>query len=251
MSREYLYSYKVRSTFVPNIDWHFFKLRAVPCSNAFQHVVTHRLEVMPSCCINSSTDGLGNNVQWGSYDYDHSSFLVVSEGVVRQECEYAIAERPEPYYLAETHLTTCDDDMKLTAQTMKTPLEIMHWVHNRVEYTPCSTTVSTTASEVFHNRKGVCQDFAHLMIALCRAAGYHARYVNGLIMGEGQTHAWVEVSDGNVWHAFDPTHDKEIRWDYVKIAHGRDANDCPTNRGRMYMWTSETMTVEAKLIINN
>ena len=67
------------------------------------------------------------------------------------------------------------------------------------------------------------------------------------VIGEGETHAWVEVSNGKVWYAYDPTHDKIVRWDYIKIAHGRDADDCPTNRGRFYSWTNETMSVICSL----
>lgn len=256
-SRVYKYNYTVRSTFTPHVDWHFFKLRAVPCNNAFQHVEQACFAITPECHLSTSCDGFGNVVQFGSFDYDHDSFTMVSEGKVTQTAEYAISARPEPFYLAETHLTSCSDDMKALSKSLsdkcsgvnETVLEIMHFVHNHIAYKPCSTDVTTTAQDVFRLREGVCQDYAHLMIALCRANGLYARYVNGLIIGEGQTHAWVEVSVGNVWYAFDPTHDREIFWDYLKIAHGRDADDCPTNRGRLYSWTNEMMTVDCKLSI--
>lgn len=246
-SRTYQYSYTLRSTFVPPIDWHFFKLRVVPCSNAFQRVCRQHLEIAPKSHYSKSRDCFGNKIQWGSFDYLHDSFTVVSTGVVKQIGQYAIIERPKPFYLASTHLTTCDDEMISAVQSLTTPLEIMHFVHEWLTYTPCVTTPETTACDVFHGRKGVCQDFAHLMIAICRTKGIFARYVNGFIIGEGQTHAWVEVSDGRVWYAYDPTHDREIFWDYIKIAHGRDADDCPTNRGRMFSWTSEIMTINTKL----
>ena len=254
-SKLYRYSYTVRSTFLPHVDWHFFKLRAVPCNNGFQHVKKTCFDITPKCHFSTSCDGFGNAVQYGSFDYDHDSFTMISEGEVLQSGEYAIIARPEPFYLAETHLTACDDEMKFVARNLgkkkandkATPLEIMHFVHNHITYKPYATDVTTTARDVFQRKEGVCQDYAHLMIALCRASGLHARYVNGLIIGEGQTHAWVEVSIDNVWHAFDPTHDREIFWDYIKIAHGRDADDCPTNRGRFYSWTNEIMTVDCKL----
>lgn len=89
----------------------------------------------------------------------------------------------------------------------------------------------TTAADAFASRMGVCQDYAHLMVALCRAAGFHARYVCGLMMGEGQTHAWVEVYDGLCWYAFDPTNDTAVATGFIKIAHGRDALDCSVSRG--------------------
>lgn len=245
--RVYHYKYIVQSSFVPQVDWHFFKLRAVPCENAFQQVYGNSLVVSPNCRLSCSVDGYGNIVQWGSFDYPHRSFTMVSEGDVHLIHQYSIKEKPAPFYLASTGLTTCDEEMREKAFELGSPEEIMHFVHDSVTYSPGTTTIATTAYDVFHNRRGVCQDLAHLMIAMCRAIGIHARYVNGLIIGEGQTHAWVEVSNGKVWYAYDPTHDKKVRWDYIKIAHGRDADDCPTNRGRFYSWTNETMTVVCTL----
>ena len=99
----------------------------------------------------------------------------------------------------------------------------------------------TTAEDAFRHRQGVCQDYAHLMIALCRQAGIPARYACGLMIGEGQTHAWVEAHDGQCWYAFDPTNDTAIATGYIKLAHGRDAQDCPVSRG-VYMGVSQEYT---------
>ena len=123
----------------------------------------------------------------------------------------------------------------------------MHAVHRSLAYERFVTDNTTTAQQALLLGKGVCQDFAHLMIAACRSAGLPARYANGLVLGEGETHAWVEVWHDGVWLAYDPTHDCRVDWDYVKLAHGRDVDDCPTNRGRFYGWTSELMTVNCKL----
>lgn len=249
----YRYQYTTASTFVPQIEWHFFKLRAVPCDNEFQHVTESRLEITPPCEICHSTDGQGNALQWGSIGYGHTAFDVTSAGVVEQTRPYLLHGEPAAYYLTPTRLTTCTPAMQRRCMEGGGPafavaLALMHFVHDYICYTPCHTTVSTTAAEVWSDPQGVCQDYAHLMIALCRASGIHARYVCGLIEGEGQTHAWIEVSDGKVWRGFDPTHDCAIDWGYVKIAHGRDADDCTVNRGRFYGWTSETMRVTATLV---
>lgn len=249
----YQYEYITESLFVPAVQWHFFKLRAIPCDNEFQRVEGGTLRVTPACLLFHSKDGQGNDVQWGSFGYMHDTFKVESAGTVIQRQPYALHETPAPYYLTATRLTQCTEAMlELLEQfSDKTcfglSLAIMHKVHNHIVYAPGHTTVATTAEEVFTGRQGVCQDYAHLMIALCRAAGLHARYVNGFIAGEGQTHAWVEVSDGKVWLPFDPTHDLEPEWGYVKIAHGRDADDCPTNRGRIYGCTNESQFVIAKI----
>lgn len=240
------YSYITKSTFTPAVAWHFFKLRAIPCTNEFQEVRLSQFEVMPSCSLSRSVDGQGNAVQWGAFDYAHESFCVTSAGIVEQTRPYCLHESPKPYYRTETRLTTCNNAMRQQACRCKDVMELMHYVHQHITYTPCHTTTATTAIEVWNDPRGVCQDFAHLMIALCRAKGLHARYVNGLIEGEGQTHAWVEVSDGETWHAYDPTHDISPEWGYIKIAHGRDADDCPTNRGRFYNWTTETQTIITK-----
>lgn len=249
------YRYITESTFSPAVSWHFFKLRAIPCNNEFQRAVEAKLEVFPACPLSHSVDGQGNAVQWGSFDFAHDTFKVVSEGRIMLRQHYAIHETPAPYYLAVTHLTECNEKMKRLArqktQGITDPFDIaktlMHLVHANIIYTPCHTTTATTAMDIFADPRGVCQDYAHIMIAFCRSLGIFARYVNGFISGEGQTHAWVEVSDGRVWLPFDPTHDTEPEWGYIKIAHGRDADDCPTNRGRFYSWTNEQQTVIASL----
>lgn len=205
----------------------------------------------PVCSVWQSVDGQGNEVQWGSFDTFHGSFRVASEGTVEQSQPYLLHEVPAPYYLTPTRLTTCTPAMQLWARQWHDATEVMHAVNQLVDYLPCHTTTTTTAAQVWADPRGVCQDYAHLMVAICRAIGLPARYVNGLIVGEGQTHAWVEVSDGTCWRPYDPTHDLQPEWGYIKIAHGRDADDCPTNRGRFYSWTSETMTVSASLTFMN
>ncbi len=86
-------------------------------------------------------------------------------------------------------------------------------VHDHFTYEWGVTTVETTAAEAWALERGVCQDYAHCMLALCRLCGLPARYVSGHLLGEGGTHAWVEVlvqaEDGAVRAVpFDPTHDR-------------------------------------------
>jgi len=261
----YQFSYITESVFVPEVEWHFFKLRALPCENEFQKVRQSRLTVTPACQVHCNLDGQGNAVQWGTISEDHGSFAVASEGEVEQTRIYALHEVPAPYYLAGTPLTQWNEDMQHVARNLTEAISsenhdcggesfviaqtLMHFVYNYMTYLPGHTTTTTTAQDAYLDPCGVCQDYAHLLIALCRSVGIHARYANGFIAGEGQTHAWVEVSDGQVWLPFDPTHNLIPQWGYVKIAHGRDAGDCPTNRGRFYGWTSEQQTVVCRLTI--
>ena len=258
----YEYSYSTESAFTPSVGWHFFKLRVIPCTNEFQQVSQKQLTLTPHCRVMHSIDGQGNAVQWGTLSEVHDKFCVQTQGAVTQIRLYAIHEVPAPYYLTPTRLTAWNEDLLHVARNIvetrgfdqqqqqhvfEIAADLMHFVHNYLTYSPGHTTISTTALDAYQDPQGVCQDYAHLLIALCRSLGIHARYANGLIAGEGQTHAWVEVSDGQVWLPFDPTHNLAPQWGYVKFAHGRDADDCPTNRGRFYCWTSEQQQVLCRL----
>jgi transglutaminase-like putative cysteine protease len=105
-------------------------------------------------------------------------------------------------------------------------------VHRSLDYEWGITGVGTTASEALAGGRGVCQDYAHVMLAVCRAAGIPARYVSGHLGGEGGSHAWVEVLHPhpyrtNRWVAqgWDPTHNRRADSDYLVVAVGRDYAD--------------------------
>ncbi len=111
------------------------------------------------------------------------------------------------------------------------------FVYRHMTYVSGSTTVSTTAAQAFAQGKGVCQDYAHIMLALCRLCGVPARYVSGHLIGEGGTHAWLEAIERDpltgrtVATGFDPTHDRRVNLDYVFIAAGRDYADVAPTSG--------------------
>jgi transglutaminase-like putative cysteine protease len=106
-------------------------------------------------------------------------------------------------------------------------------IHRTFTYVPRLTTVNTKTSEVVRTRQGVCQDFAHLMLGICRTHGIPARYVSGYFFNPDRTpgeieasHAWVEVYlPGYGWKGFDPTHNRVPDTRYVKLAVGRDYGD--------------------------
>ena len=77
----------------------------------------------------------------------------------------------------------------------------------------------------------MCQDYAHAMLALCRMAGIPCRYVVGMLMGEGQSHAWVEIAQEGFWYGLDPTNDIPVDSQHIKLSHGRDYGDCLINQG--------------------
>ena len=99
-------------------------------------------------------------------------------------------------------------------------------------------------------RKGVCQDFAHLMLSIMRLEGIPSRYVSGLADGEGESHAWLESFIDGEWVGFDPTHDCVTKdKPYIAFSIGRDYLDCSPNRG-VFRGSSyaQMLTVKSKVI---
>jgi transglutaminase-like putative cysteine protease len=78
-------------------------------------------------------------------------------------------------------------------------------------------------------------------------AGITARYVTGFIIGEGVSHAWVEFLDHDQWYGIDPTNNKLVNDEYIKIGHGRDAKDCMINRGIMHGGGPHTQSVRVNV----
>jgi transglutaminase-like putative cysteine protease len=118
-------------------------------------------------------------------------------------------------------------------------------LHQDIQYVPGATSISTSATEVLEKRRGVCQDFAHLMIACLRSRGLPARYVSGYLrtnatigntseklVGADASHAWVAVwSPPYGWIEFDPTNGCFAGTDHVAVAWGRDFGDVSPLRG--------------------
>jgi transglutaminase-like putative cysteine protease len=108
---------------------------------------------------------------------------------------------------------------------------ICEWVNGHVQFASGSSSGATTAAETLREGRGVCRDFAHLMIALCRALNIPARFVSGLdygadpALGPTDFHAYVEAYLGNRWYIFDPS-GTAIPMGLVRIGTGRDAADC-------------------------
>jgi transglutaminase-like putative cysteine protease len=161
-------------------------------------------------------------------------------------------------YLLETSpLTGADDRIRQAAERLADSAEwglpladsINDWVYQSMTYQHGVTGVRTTAAEALEIGSGVCQDYAHVMLAACRACALPSRYVSGHLLGQGGSHAWVEVvlptKDGTgdaIASTFDPTHASRGGLGYVTIAVGGDYSDvAPTSgtyvssaRGRLF-----------------
>lgn len=103
---------------------------------------------------------------------------------------------------------------------------IRHWIYTHIEYRYDTSDTSTSALETEKNRVGVCRDFVHLGLALCRSLTIPARMVVGYLcdLKPMDLHAWFEAYVGDRWYTFDPTQ-PEPRGDHIVIAYGRDAAD--------------------------
>jgi transglutaminase-like putative cysteine protease len=165
----------------------------------------------------------------------------------------------DPRLLRPTRLTTADAAIRQLAATMAdqdglaTAERFCGFVNEAISYEYGVTSVVTTAAEALAGGRGVCQDSAHVMIALCRSVGLPARYVSGHLLGEGGTHAWVEVivadpaGVGARAVAFDPCNGRRAGLDYLTIATGRDYTDVAPTSGT-YLGTARSTLTSTKQV---
>lgn len=137
---------------------------------------------------------------------------------------------------------------------------LMHRIHAEFEFEPGATTVSTAVEEVLRERRGVCQDFAHLMLAGLRGWGLPARYVSGYLltdpppgqprlMGVDASHAWVAAwSPRHGWVEFDPTNDQLADQRYITLAWGADFADVVPLRGVILGGGAQAMDVAVSVV---
>ena len=137
---------------------------------------------------------------------------------------------------------------------------VMSAIHRDFEFDPEATTVSTQVDEVLQHRRGVCQDFAHLMLACLRAHGLPARYVSGYLltdpppgrprlMGVDASHAWVAAfSPQRGWVEFDPTNNQRADARYITLAWGADFADVAPLRGVILGGGEQTLDVSVSVM---
>ena len=180
--------------------------------------------------------------------FDAATEFVFASPFVPRDAEFAVYARPS---------------FAAGASVLATAIDLMQRIHGDFVYESQSTHVNTPALEALAQRKGVCQDFAHIMIACLRAMGIPARYVSGYLLteaapgtvklkGSDASHAWVSVylpdlPEGERWCDLDPTNNR-AGWhspgeDYVTLAIGRDFSDVSPIRGVIYGGASHTLSV--------
>ena len=134
---------------------------------------------------------------------------------------------------------------------------VMRFINENFHYSPLSTRVNTHMLDVVQQRQGVCQDFAHVMLGMCRSLKIPARYASGYIYSEPAerladpqaSHAWCEVYlPGIGWRGLDPTHNRQVGAQYVKLGVGRDYADIAPLKGHYRGTPKKRMSVEVNVV---
>lgn len=238
--RKLSFSYAMQLDFDLPVHRHSFQLRCLPCERAGQHILSETFFIQPNVQVSQGFDGFGNRLLYGIVEQPHYSFSFVTEGQVElANTHQSDTSMNVAKYLVQTAFTQPGDALyALYKKTLSiqepTALSLMHIVHSTIDYKPSSTEPDTTAEQAVLQGCGVCQDQAQILLALLRMHRIPCRYVSGLLMGEGSTHAWVEAFHENAWIGLDPTNDMIVQDTHIAICFGRDHSDCEINRGVMF-----------------
>ena len=274
-------THETRYQYTPRVDNADHVLHLSPSSSSTQTVLRHRLCISPQPSHQrQASDVYGNSCHYFSLQSSHDCLVVTAHSTVRTHALAALAtstsESPPweqtrkmfryrsearfhdawEFVFASPCVPRQDQfaDFARASFVSGRPLadaahDLMTRIHTAMAYDDDSTDVNTPALEALQQRKGVCQDFAHIMVACCRAMGVPARYVSGYMLtrpppgqvrltGCDASHAWASVycpadSQGltGEWLDFDPTNNRAPGEDYITLATGRDFLDVSPLRG--------------------
>ncbi|MBK5188399.1 MAG: transglutaminase family protein [Gemmatimonadaceae bacterium] len=250
-------------------------VRLGPLSDPDQRWDVFTIAVSPSGSVRRYTDGFGNRAHLITVAKAHRMLEVVTRCDVVTTLMDPFsppAQRPRALtpaeladYLSPSALVPVSAELAAMAApfrpsspegTFEAVRLLSKHVHDEFTYTRNVTTVATTVEDVLRHRTGVCQDFAHLLIGLCRSIGIPARYVSGYTVSNGAggasahiadteaSHAWAEAyTPVHGWRGFDPTNDLVASTAHIKMAIGRDYADVPPTRGTFRGHADERLTV--------
>jgi transglutaminase-like putative cysteine protease len=246
----------------------FTELRVRPRQSNRQIIHNHVTEVTPRAALEEFTDYYDNTVECLSVPYRHKCLTVTSRSTVEtlphkdalSGLDLSVSEavrlnwphRRElfDFLMPSTHApitpaieALSSRQLRSSASFSESILGLCTHIYETFTYMPGVTDIRTPLEEVLQKKQGVCQDFAHLMIAILRSAGLPARYVSGYLetesvrgtgglTGATASHAWVEVFlPSGLWVGIDPTNDMLEGERHVQIGIGRDYHDVPPLRG--------------------
>jgi len=248
----YSYEGEVRSS--------YNEARMTPLTDSTQTTLESRLEISPSAHTFRYHDYWGTYVTAFDLHNPHTELVVTATSVVETNLREVVsgglgwhdlhsdqvADR-QAEWLEQTPRTDPDGELAEFARSVAASLApadaaiaCLDAVLEHMEYVPGATGVHTTGLEAWMSREGVCQDFAHVSLAMLRSLGIPARYVSGYLHPKataeisetvaGESHAWVEFWDG-AWVGHDPTNKQQIGEQHVVVARGRDYADVTPLKG--------------------
>jgi transglutaminase-like putative cysteine protease len=255
------------------------EVRLCPISDPLQRCASFELRIRPEVKGITRSDFFLNRVDYFDVMRPHESLEIESAAVVETRAEMR-GDVPVGLTLTALDWPSVDVsvfDFQVESQLIQIPmvatdearsvigdgvtdlwrnaLALGAHLHRTLAYVPGATDSRTPVGEVLAARRGVCQDFANVMIAMCRSRGIPARYVSGYFYN-GKTddseieasHAWVEIYiPGYGWKGYDPTHDRESDPRYIKLAVGRDYADVRPVGGRFLGRGTQDMVVEVRV----
>lgn len=249
------FDYYMRIDYSEEVSSCNYTIKCVPMHNYRQFPYDMNVEFCPPSKYAIGVDGLNNKQLYGRNSQPHKMFYFRITGKADVGfCEYDEIEDDSqsmifkhPYglnkpggaikkFYSSLNLEEYDDDYQKAQYLMRE-------LYKNFSYVTNCTNIYTTAEEAFSQGYGVCQDYSHIFIALLHLAKIPARYVTGLIVGEGASHAWVEILYNGKWYGLDPTNNKNVYDEHIKIGVGRDASDCMINRGIMRGGGLHTQTI--------
>lgn len=257
------FHYSMKLFYTEPVDPCYFTIKCLPKNTERQKLVNINIDMDPRARYSQSSDGFGNDKIIGAVrqPHDHYYLDVTGEVEIHQLLyeELAVPEKIGMYKYSYGK-TWSGEGLKGYANKLAEELKsqnlykvydkainVMHIFYRDFKYDTTATDINTSAEEAFTMGRGVCQDYAHIYICLLRLLGIPARYVTGLMIGEGQSHAWVEFLNNDKWIGLDPTNDLLIDDNYIKLGHGRDASDCTINLGIMRGGGDQRQEIEVKV----
>ena len=244
------------------------ELRLRPLDGLGQRCLDFQLQVSPRTRIGSFHDGYGNEVHYFNLLRAHQRVRVTSRSLVERgdlavdgaaddlvldflRFRSPVNDIPGVRELARRHAPA---DLSSAASVEEALDALTVEISHDFQYDPAVTNVYTSVDEVLALRAGVCQDFAHLLIAVARAMAVPARYVSGYIylhtdsgVTEGASHAWAEAwVPGKGWMGYDATHPIRAAENHVRVAVGRDYRDAAPTRGVYVGAATGSMSVSVR-----
>ena len=257
-------NYTMKFSFSDLVNHHYFTLKCLPSTQPRQLVISNKIR-MDANYYSLSEDCFHNSLIYGYKEESHDTLSIYVGSLVSVDwTQYDMDDSLLPVYKKQTKITELDENLiefekelsKLTIHMddYEKALFYSKSVFDVMIYEKGSTNIKTDAKTAFHNKKGVCQDFAHILIGLLRQANIPCRYVAGVMASEKYTHAWVEFFAKGRWYGLDPTNQLLVDDNYVIFARGRDYHDTLVNKGIFYgqnIIQSQTVEISMEEIIDD